>query len=110
MFTFSFFMICILGIFIGVAIETANALYTFYKHYKYINSPEFKSYLQTLSEKERLTLKYTKFTRLTGGLFFLLVGTFILNAPIWVALVIAAILIWTLYQNSKIAKALGRNY
>lgn len=110
MFTFSFFMICILGMFLGVAIETANALYTFYKHYKYINSPEFKSYIQALSKKERLTCKYNQFTRLTGGLFFLLVSTFILNAPVWVALAIAAILILILYQNSKISKALGRNY
>lgn len=110
MFTFSFFMICILGAFIGVAIETANALYAFYKHYKYINSPEFKSYIQTLSKEKRLTHKYNKFTRLIGGLFFLLVGAFILNTPVWVPLAIAAILIGVLYQNSKISKALGRNY
>lgn len=110
MLTFSFFTICILGALIALAVEAANSLRGLYARYKYITSPEFKAYVQSLSAEERLTYKYNGFTRLIGALFFMLIGTFILNTPVWVALVIVAAMIWALNKNSKIAKELGRNY
>ena len=110
MLTFSFFTICVLGALITLAIEAANGLRKLYAHYQYITSSEFKAYLQSLSVEERLTYKYNGFTRLIGALVFMLIGAFILNTPVWIALLIAATMIWALNKNSKIVKALGRDY
>lgn len=108
MLTFSIAIIAMLAVIAVLATAGIKGMFALYKQYKYITSAEFKAFSQNLPRKEKLNYTYNGFNRLIGILFFLLLAVFIVNAPIYVLLLIAAALIWSLNCNSKIAKELGK--
>ena len=108
MLTFSIAIIAMLAFITVLATIGIKGMFALYKQYKYITSAEFKAFSQNLPREEKLNYTYNGFNRLIGILFFLLLAVFIVNAPIYVLLLIAAALIWSLNCNSKIAKELGK--
>lgn len=108
MLTFSIAIIAMLAVIAVLATAGIKGMFALYKQYKYITSAEFKAFSQNLPREEKLNYTYNGFNRLIGILFFLLLAVFAVNAPVYVLLLIAAALIWSLYCNSKIAKELGK--
>lgn len=108
MLTFSIAIIAMLAVIAVLATIGIKGMFALYKQYKYITSTEFKAFSQNMPREEKLNYTYNGFNRLIGILFFLLLAVFIVNAPIYVLLLITAALIWSLNCNSKIAKELGK--
>ena len=108
MLTFSIAIIAMLAVIAVLATAGIKGMFALYKQYKYITSAEFRAFSQNLPREEKLNYTYNGFNRLIGILFFLLLAVFAVNAPVYVLLLIAAALIWSLNYNSKIAKELGK--
>lgn len=108
MLTFSIAIIAMLAVIAVLATAGIKGMFALYKQYKYITSAEFKAFSQNLPREEKLNYTYNGFNRLIGILFFLLLAVFAVNAPVYVLLLIATALIWSLNCNSKIAKELGK--
>lgn len=108
MFTFSIAIIAMLAVIAVLATAGIKGMFALYKQYKYITSAEFKAFSQNMPREEKLNYTYNGFNRLIGILFFLLLAVFAVNAPVYVLLLIAAALIWSLNCNLKIAKELGK--
>lgn len=108
MLTFSIAIIAMLAVIAVLATAGIKGMFALYKQYKYITSAEFKAFSQNLPREEKLNYTYNGFNRLIGILFFLLLAVFAVNAPVYVLLLIAVALIWSLNCNSKIAKELGK--
>lgn len=102
-------MVIILGSICFILSLIFKITYSLYRRYKFINSPEFKTMSDSISRAEKLSFTYQGMSKLAGILFFVFLGTLLINAKTWIVLVALALLIFVLYYNSQVLNEL-KNY
>ncbi len=101
-------MVIILGSICFILSLIFKITYSLYRRYKFINSPEFKTMSDSMSKAEKLSFTYQGMSKLAGILFFVFLGTLLINAKTWIVLVALALLIFVLYYNSRVLNELKK--
>ena len=108
MLSFIIGMIIILGSICFILSLVFKITHSLYRRYKFINSPEFKTMSDSMSKAEKLNYTYRGMSKLVGALFFIFLGTLLVNAATWIVLVTLALLIFVLYYNSQVLNELKK--
>lgn len=101
-------MVIILGSICFILSLIFKITYSLYRRYKFINSPEFKTMSDSISRAEKLSFTYQGMSKLAGILFFVFLGTLLINAKTWIVLATLALLIFVLYYNSQVLNELKK--
>lgn len=109
MLSFIIGMIIILGSICFILSLVFKIAYSLYDRYKFINSPEFKAMSDSISRAEKLNYTYRGMSKLIGALFFIFLGTLLINAATWIVLITLILLIFALYYNSQVLNELEKS-
>ncbi len=101
-------MIVILGSIGFILSLLFKIVYSLYKRYQFINSPEFKAMSNSMSKEEKLRYTYNGLSKLIGILTLVFLGTLLFNLPTWLVLVVLVLLLAVLCYNSQVLTELKK--